>query len=226
MATVLVHPRCAARRRAALERAASGAGTPLREDGPGVERLRRKGNVYALALVRRRDDRLDPAADHVLLLAPSHFGNVGTALRSMVAFGLHDLALAGGEVDPWSAHVLRASVGLRLAARCRRYPDVAGYLCEHPGRRHYLFQAGAPTELSQVRFAPPATLAFGPEWPSPAAGAPALPGAERVAIGRALRVESLNLAVAVSLAAYHLSATRLAWGTGARRGRPPEEGDG
>jgi tRNA(Leu) C34 or U34 (ribose-2'-O)-methylase TrmL len=75
--------------------------------------------------------------------------------------------------------------------------------------RVYAFSASGSEELGSVTFRSPFSLWFGPEWPG--AGAPVGTPAgtptgtqSRVSVRIASRphVESLNLAVAVSLAAY------------------------
>jgi len=235
---VLWHGDMQGRQAAALLAAAEAAGAAAERDDATVARLRRKGNVYCLAQVRKREEALDAGADHVVLVRPSHPGNVGTAIRSLVAFGFLDLALIEPGIDPWGAYVVRASVGLRFALRCRSFGSLDEYVaaCELRGagmgppqaseagtagsRRLYLFDAAGEQELDDVSFARPFSLVFGPEWSevSPAEAAGRARGRHghfsTVRIPQGNQVESLNLATAVSLAAYR--ARRLPIG-GSRR---------
>ena len=232
---VLTHGAMPPAHLAALEAAAAAVCVAVHRDDATVRRLRRKDNVHCLAQVRKRPEVLEPGNDHVLLIAPSHPGNVGTAIRSLVAFGFEDLALVNPQLDPWGAYVVRASVGLRFALRCQVFGTLNAYLTEHAqggARRLYVLDAAGEHELDAVGFRNPFTLVFGPEWrdraatdgpgerepgphgsyvagpgvPSmagePGADASALPPIVTVRIPQINRVESLNLATSVSIAAY------------------------
>jgi RNA methyltransferase, TrmH family len=142
--TVLLHPDLPARWRDALVAAAERAAVAWRVDARGVEARRHRGDAAALALLRTFEDRLERDADHVVLVAPSHPGNVGVVMRAALGFDVRDLALVTPGVDPWSPHVLRASQGTRFALRVASFP----------GWDEYLEAAG---ERALVAFAPPAT---------------------------------------------------------------------
>lgn len=213
---------------AACAASGAGSGAPCVRDDATVERLRRNATVRCLAVVEKVEQRLSPGADHVALAHPSHFGNVGSAIRSLLAFGITDLALVdpayaddaprsdvdgssapratrAAVVDPWSPHVVRASVGLRFALRCQTFASPDAYAERFPDRRAYVFDASAATPLDAVRFQRPFTLWFGPEWPGRAgerADGPRAGAVTHVRIPQDGRVESLNLAVAVSIAVY------------------------
>ena len=200
-----------------VQAAAARAGVPCRRDDATVARLRRKANVFCLAQVRKRPERLQAAADHVVMLRPSHPGNVGSAIRSMVAFGFLDLALIAPAVDPWGAYVVRASVGLRFALRCQTFTSLGAYLDEFAGgsalpRTLYHLDAAGEHELDSVRFSSPLALVFGPEWQEGAA----MPGREAelgqsltVRIPQGNQVESLNLATSISIVTYRASRSPL-----------------
>lgn len=180
-----------------------------------VARLRRKANVYCLAVVTKRQERLDPATDHVVLVGPSHPGNLGTAMRSLAAFGYADVALVSPRVDPWGAHVVRASVGLRFALACAEYGSLAAYAAAHPGRTLTLLDPRGEEPLDEVAFGRPHSLLFGPEWQEGGGGTlitdlpPAVAQRLRtVRIPQSGGVESLNLAVAISITAYRARSAR------------------
>lgn len=196
---VLVHGRLAAGRRAELERACDAAGLPLEEDDALVERLRRKGDVRALGVFDKYEEALEPARDHLVLVRPSQVGNVGTVVRTMLAFGLRDLALIAPQVDPWSPHVVRASIGARFGVACETLADFAAYRARYP-HHPYPFASTGARPLEEVDFRSPWALVFGPEWPGlePAVARQGTP----VRIPQGDEVESLNLAVAAGIALY------------------------
>lgn len=221
---VLWHARLPDAERERLLAAAARAGVAARRDDATVARLRRKESVHCLAVVAKREERLAEAADHVALVRPSHPGNVGSAIRSLVAFGFGDLALVAPAVDAWGPYVVRASVGLRFAVRCQAFASLEAYRARYPRHAAYLFDAGGELELEEVEFRSPFTLLFGPEWQAPGAADAAVAAApdprstvapapvsappRTVRIEQDNRVESLNLAISVSIAAYRASRAR------------------
>ena len=68
-------------------------------------------------------------------------GNVGTVLRSALAFGADSVALGPGSADPYAHKAVRASMGALFSVPVARVRDVA----ELPGRRVALVaRAGVP----------------------------------------------------------------------------------
>ncbi len=135
-------------------------------------------------------------------------GNVGTVLRSAQAFGASCVALGPGCADPHSPKAVRASMGAIFAVSLARVGDVA----ELPGERVALL-AGAGERLL---------------GPGGDAGAPVtlLVGAEReglpqdvvAACERSARIaiasESLNAAMAATVALYEMTRSQLPSTTG------------
>src|SRR4051812_30220134 len=134
-------------------------------------------------------------------------GNVGTVLRSALAFGASSVALGPDCADPYAPKAVRASMGAIFTMRLTKIADPA----ELPGERVALVaRAGAP--LSGP-LAEPFTLVVGAEREG-------LPPAVVAACDRTAHIpiasESLNAAVAASVALYE--ATRQ---TGVRTADPP-----
>lgn len=206
---VLWHSAMPSAERERLLARAEAARVTCRRDDHTLNRLRRKGNIHCVAVVRKRRERLCEALDHVVLVRASHPGNVGVIMRSLVAFGFTSLALVGGSVDPWSDYVIRSSVGLRFALACQEFGDLSEYAALNPRRALYAFTPGGALELGETEFRRPFALLFGPEWSERDWLPGELGGVTPVRIPQTGGVESLNLAVAVSIAAYV-----------AQRGRP------
>lgn len=130
-------------------------------------------------------------------------GNLGTLIRSATAFGA-DIALGGTTADPWSPKVLRSSAGTALRARIGRVSNPAE-AAEGTVSAALVVDGGVPLDTLDPG---PHTLVVGSEahgLPSDVAAACDL----RVTIPMPGRVESLNAAVAGSIALHHV-ATRLA----------------
>jgi TrmH family RNA methyltransferase len=194
----VVSSRLSPERRAPLARLCARHGVPLNVDDDLLRRLGHRKDIDALALFEKYAERLEEGTDHLVLVKPGNAGNLGTALRTMAAFGVRDLALVGG-ADPFNPHVLRASLGARFQVRVESFADLDEYR-RWRRRPLHLFTGHGGLSLSEVSLASPFTLVFGPEWPglSP----------QDVAAGTSVRiphhpsVESLNLGVAVGVALY------------------------
>ena len=174
-------------------------GVPFETNDSVVERLSHKGNVYALGVFAKYDTPLDAQADHLLLVSPADNGNVGTIARTMLAFGVRDLALISPAVDSFHPQVVRASMGATFALNIAYFESLSAYR-QRFGHTLYPFMLSAAHTLGELSFQKPYTLLFGPEGAGLASEVAAL--GESVMIPQSPLVESLNLAVAVSVALY------------------------
>jgi TrmH family RNA methyltransferase len=138
-------------------------------------------------------------------------GNVGTALRSALAFGAGSVALGPGSADPYGPKAVRASMGALFEVPVARARDVA----ELPGRRIALVaRAGAP--LDAVALAGAQHDAAGAGAGAPHDAVTLVVGAEREGLPDAvvaacdevahipIRSESLNAGMAATVALYEL----------------------
>lgn len=189
-------------RGARLEAACLEAGVPCRRDDRTVEAKRSKGTAQVLGCFAKRASPLATDRDHLVLVAPADPGNLGTMLRSALAFGIEDVAVVG-DADPWSPHVARASLGALFALRVAPFPSVAAYRAASPARDLWLLDGAADLTIDDVDPGPaPIALAAGPEWPG--LGPDALRHGRTLRIAIDARVESLNVAVAVGIALHRL----------------------
>ena len=140
----------------------------------------------------------------VCLLGVSDPGNVGTVLRGAQAFGASSVALGPGCADPHSPKAVRASMGAVFAVALARARDAD----ELPGERVALSAHGGEplaAVAARVARASAVTLLVGAErdgLPAEVAGA-----CERVA-RIPIACESLNAAMAVTVALYELTRGR------------------
>jgi RNA methyltransferase, TrmH family len=126
-------------------------------------------------------------------------GNVGTVLRSALAFGASSVALGPGCADPYGPKAVRASMGSLFAVPVARYAGVE----ELPGTRVALdAHGGEPLADALAAVDGGLTLLVGAER----AG---LPDDVIAACGRRVRIpiasESLNAAMAATVALYEVA---------------------
>ena len=130
-----------------------------------LKRESKKDNCFAGLVFEKYEIDPSPTECHAVLCQISDSGNAGTALRSLIGFGIHDVALVRPCVDVFDPHVLRASMGEVAAQAVKPYSLVFGNEA-----------SGLPTHFSSL--------------------------GQSVFIPQSDEIDSLNLAVAVSVGAY------------------------
>jgi TrmH family RNA methyltransferase len=150
----------------------------------------------ALAIYPQRWARAPHGPVCVALWGVNDPGNVGTVLRSALAFGAASVALGPGTADPYGSKAVRASMGAIFDVPVVRVASVA----ELPGRRVALAaRAGRP--LSELR-AEELTLVIGAERE----GLPAEVVADCDESAHIpIRSESLNAAMAATVGLYEVT---------------------
>jgi TrmH family RNA methyltransferase len=123
-------------------------------------------------------------------------------MRSLLGFGIRDVAFVRPCVDVFDPHVLRASMGSFFKLRVRTYDSFDDYRADFPDRPLYPFMLDGAQPLDAVasRARPPFSLVFGNEQ----TGLPPVFAelGQSVLIPQSDEIDSLNLAVAVSVGAY------------------------
>jgi TrmH family RNA methyltransferase len=130
-------------------------------------------------------------------------GNVGTAVRAALAFGAGSVAIGPESADPYGPKAVRASMGAVFAVPLARVSGIE----ELPGERIALVP-GAGDPLDGDTVAGDATIVVGGEragLPEPVVAA-----CDRVAHVPIAGAESLNAAMAATVALYELTRHRMA----------------
>lgn len=194
-----------------------------RATGEGVEKLRKlcaahgvreeiapkalarilgKENVYAAVAFLKRTAPLDKARPHIVLHHPMDEGNLGAIQRTMLGFGLYDLAVIRPAADPFDPKVARAAMGALFSLNIRQYDDFTDYRAEFPAHALYPFMLNGALKLEQAaaEAKKPYALIFGNEG---AGLPPEFQGfGQAVKIPQSSEIDSFNLAVSVAIAVY------------------------
>lgn len=167
-----------------------------------LRRESKKDNCFAALVFEKYVCDLDPEENHAVLCQISDGGNVGTALRSLLGFGIRDVAVIRPCVDVFDPHVLRASMGAFYRMRVQVYDSFEDYRARYPRRQMYPFMLDGAKTIDEVAPAaqPPFSLVFGNEQTGLPAHFAQL--GQSVFIPQSREIDSLNLAVAVSVGAY------------------------
>ena len=177
---------------------AAGAGLPGEEVAPPLlARVSQLGSgTRALAVYPQRWAPAPTGPLCVALWGVNDPGNVGTVIRSALAFGAGSVALGPGTADPYGHKAVRASMGALFSVPLARVRGVD----ELPGRRVAL-AAGAGRPLAELEDRE-VTLVVGAERE----GLPAAVLAECDEVCHIpIRSESLNAAMAATVAMYEVS---------------------
>jgi TrmH family RNA methyltransferase len=164
-----------------------------------IERLAPKENVYAIGVFRKYSRPLDEKASHVLLVNPSDMGNLGTIIRTMLGFGVHNLGIVRPAADLFDPRVVRSSMGALFKLSFEYFDHFSDYQARFH-HRLYPFMTDGKTTLEEASFTSPFTLIFGNE----SAGLPEeyrSPGTS-ISIPHSQQIDSLNLPIAVGIALY------------------------
>ncbi len=159
-----------------------------------------KENAHVLGVFSKFESRLDEKENHLVMVNPSDMGNLGNAMRTLLAFGYHDLALITPCADKFNPKVVRASMGALFKIRIQEFSSFEEYLKEYP-REYYPFVLDTSRPLHEVSFASPCSLVFGNE----ATGLPqSIHNHNNVRIEQSDEVDSLNLTTSIAIGLYEL----------------------
>ena len=188
-----------------LRENASAAGIPFEVDDRTVARIYPKGNVYAVGVFEKKETLPDKKVDHVVLVNPSDMGNMGTIMRTAVAFGIGDLCVVKPCCDVFDPKTVRASMGAVFRLRVKTFDSFEEYFdyCGGEKNRDYFpfMLDGKPlAERPAGTDGKPFSLIFGNE----AAGLPESfkNVGNPVRIMHSGNVDSLNLPVAAAIGIY------------------------
>jgi len=162
--------------------------------------VKSKENAFVLGVFDKFTSKLDPQSDHLVMVNPSDMGNLGNAMRTLLAFGYHDLALIEPCADMFNPKVIRASMGAIFKIRVQLFKSFEEYQKEynHP---FYPFVLDTSKPLAKTVFKKPCSLVFGNE----ATGLPqSIHNENNVRIEQSDEVDSLNLTTSIAVALYEL----------------------
>ncbi|MDO4605161.1 MAG: RNA methyltransferase [Helcococcus sp.] len=166
-----------------------------------IRKLSNKENTYVIGIFPKENKEILEGKNHIILHDISDMGNLGTIIRSMLAFGVKDLALIGNVVDIYNPKVIRASMGAIFKIRFSIFNDMDEYI-EKYNNNLYLFMLSNDIKDSiyDIEVKRPFTLVMGNEG----AGLPEEfeKYGRKVFIPQSKDVDSLNLPIATSIGLY------------------------
>lgn len=179
-------------------------GIRIEEADKALSRISGKDNCYSAAVFEKEQSPLMPGR-HIVLHHISDSGNLGTILRSALAFGYHDIAVINPAADPFDPRTVRASMGALFSLRLSTYSDFESYRTGFASQKLFPFMLTGsvlPETACRER-----TEQFSLIMGNEGSGLPE----EFAAMGTPVRipqsdeVDSLNLSIAASIGMYLFS---------------------
>ncbi|SCG84058.1 RNA methyltransferase, TrmH family [Proteiniborus sp. DW1] len=169
-----------------------------------INRISKKENSYAIGVFKKYEQRLEEQNNHVVLVNPSDMGNLGTIIRTILGFGIKNLAIIRPGVDIFDPKAIRASMGAVFRISFQYFEDFNNYQTTY-SNDIYTFMLNAKKSLPEVEVntSRPFSLVFGNEGSGL--------GDEFTDIGTSIiiphsnEIDSLNLSIAVGIAAYEFT---------------------
>jgi len=178
---------------------------PIEKNDKAFNILSRKGNCFVIAAFRKFEKPLNQES-HLLLVNPADVGNLGSIVRTAIGFGIHNIAFIRPAVDIFDPKTIRASMGAVFHINFEYFDDCDIYRQRFPTHEFYAFMLDAQLSIQIAEFSEPYTLVFGSE----AIGLPKEYSdfCKTVVIPHSSKIESLNVAVAASIAMYVATAPK------------------
>ncbi len=162
-----------------------------------IEKIAIKENTYAVGVFKKYDCTLDANANHLVLVEPRNMGNLGTIIRTMLAFDFKNLAIIKPAADIFDPMVVRSTMGAVFQINFEYFENVSDYLGKYGQRNIYTFMLDGAEDIRNVMFEEPFSMVQGNE----SKGLPA----EYSKIGKSIyipnskNVDSLNLSIATGI---------------------------
>ncbi|WP_461614744.1 TrmH family RNA methyltransferase [Clostridium sp. Marseille-QA1073] len=168
-------------------------------------RISDKENYYVIGVFKKYSLDLDRNKSHIVLVNPSNMGNMGTIIRTMVGFGMDNLAIINPGVDVFDPKVIRASMGAFFKINFSYYSNFNEYIREFGNHSIYTFMINGEKSIKNIEDAKGnlVSLVFGNE--ATGLDDEFLNVGTSIAIAHSKEIDSLNLSIAVGIASYEFS---------------------
>lgn len=158
---------------------------------------------YAAGVFQKYSTSLSQESPHVVLHNPADMGNLGTILRTLLGFGIKNLAIIEPAADLFHPKVVRASMGALFHMNVESFPDFDAYRQRCGAGRDlfpFMLDGKKVLQLSDCPKSAKYTLVFGNE----ARGLPPefAEYGTSILIPQSPEVDSLNLAVSVAVGSF------------------------
>lgn len=172
-----------------------------------IEKIVDKENTMVVGVFTKFAAPIERGANHIVLVNPSDMGNLGTIMRTALGFDVKDIAIIAPCVDIFNPKAIRASMGAVFSLNVQIFDSFDDYHAQNSGNHMYPFMLkGAQTLQALTDKHEPFSLIFGNEGSG--LDDSFLSVGTSVVIRHSHAIDSLNLAISVSLALYAFSTNK------------------
>ena len=175
---------------------------PISRDDNFIRRVSGMENAYVVVEFYKYESKLEPNANHLLLVNINDMGNTGTILRTCLAFNVQNVGLVKPCVNIFDPKVVRASMGALFKLKHEYFDNFENYLKKYHNNI-YILTGDGKEQIQNILFKKPFTLIFGGE----SAGVPnnLKNLGTTVKIPFSSNVDSLNISVAAGICLFYAS---------------------
>lgn len=170
-----------------------------------IKKIGGNDNTYAVGIFEKYQETIESGKNHLVLANPEDSGNLGTMMRTALAFGIENVVIIRPAVDIFDPKTIRASMGSVFGLRFEYFDNFDAYAAKYKNKNYLLMTDGAK-DLSEVTFEKPYSLVFGGE--SSGLNVSYKNYGTTVRIPQSEKVDSLNLAIAAGITMYSASQNR------------------
>lgn len=178
---------------------------PLEYNDKLLSKISDKENCYVAGVFEKYNCELGQDKPHIVLVNPSNMGNLGTILRTAVGFGIYDIAIILPGADLFHPKTIRSSMGAMFRLNHHFYNSFTEYQNQFHNHDIFTFMLNGENTLT-IGDSPQSSLyslVFGNE--ATGLDDSFLTVGTSIFIPQSKDVDSLNLTIAVGIAAYVFS---------------------
>ena len=123
-------------------------------DDKTIDKLSIKENCYCIGAFDKFYFKPE-GRRHIVLYGFNDYGELGTVLRSSIAFDFHDIILVNSQIDYFDPRCIRASMGSIFHTNISQYEDLNSYLEAHKDYEIYPFVSKSDRKLSTLELHDP-----------------------------------------------------------------------
>ncbi len=188
--------------RAIIEDTAKKFDIPVITNDKLIGKLSDKENCFVIAVFDKYISELSKDRPHIVLVNPGNMGNMGTIMRTAVAFGIKDMCVISPGADAFNPKTVRASMGAEFRMNIRYYDSFDEYTKDFPQHEIFCFMLNATSNLNveNCKHGSLFSLVFGNE----ATGLPNefLEKGKSIIIPQSDEVDSLNITIAAGVGMF------------------------
>ncbi len=178
---------------------------PLEVNDKLIGRLSDKDNCFVAGIFTKYSCELSKEKPHIVLVNPSNMGNMGTIIRTIVGFGIYNMAIIQPSADIFNPKSIRASMGALFKLNFQLYDSFDEYRRQYSSHDVFTFMLNKEHTINIKDCPKPKlfSLVFGNE--ARGLDDSFLKVGTSVMIPQTSDVDSLNLTIAVGIGAYEFT---------------------